>query len=65
MESEQFLSKDEFIKLYMAAKDDRERCLLQLMAGTGLRVGEISAQEDLLAQACEINLSPHLDTSKR
>jgi integrase/recombinase XerD len=41
MESEQFLSKEEFIKLYRAAKDDRERCLLQLMAGTGLRVGEM------------------------
>ena len=41
MESEQFLSKEEFIQLYRAAKDDRERCLLQLMVGTGLRVGEM------------------------
>jgi integrase/recombinase XerD len=41
MESEQFLSKEEFIRLYKAAKDDRERCLLQLMTGTGLRVGEM------------------------
>ena len=41
MESEQFLSKDEFIRQFKAAKDDCDHCLLQLMAGTGLRVGEM------------------------
>lgn len=34
---------DEFARLLKAAKDDREKCLLLLLAGAGLRVGEMVA----------------------
>jgi integrase len=43
MEAEKFLKPDEFAKLLKAAKDDRERCILLLLAGAGLRVGETVA----------------------
>ena len=40
MEAEKFLKPDEFAKLLKAAKDDHERCILLLLDGAGLRVGE-------------------------
>jgi integrase/recombinase XerD len=43
MEVEQFLRPDEFKHLLAATHDDRERCMLLLMAGAGLRVGEMVA----------------------
>ena len=43
MESEKFLKPDEFARLLKAAKDDREKCILMLLAGAGLRVGETVA----------------------
>ena len=43
MEAEKFLKPDEFARLLKAAKDDRERCILLLLAGAGLRVGETVA----------------------
>jgi hypothetical protein len=36
MEAEKSLKPDEFARLPKAAKDDRERCILLLMAGAGL-----------------------------
>ena len=42
MEAERFLKREEFDKLLAAAKDDRERCILYLFAGAGLRVAEAS-----------------------
>lgn len=42
MEAEKFLKPDEFSKLLEAAKDGRERCILLLLAGAGLRVGEMT-----------------------
>ena len=33
MESEKFLKPDEFARLLKAAKDDREKCILLLLAG--------------------------------
>jgi integrase len=42
MEPEKFLTYAEFNALLKAAKDDRERCLLFLLAGTGLRVSEMT-----------------------
>jgi integrase len=49
MEPEKFMTLAEFNALLKAAKDDRERCILLLLAGAGLRVGEmtqIRAEED-------------------
>lgn len=43
MEVEQFLRQEEFEHLLKAARDERERCILLLMAGAGLRVGEMTA----------------------
>lgn len=43
METEKFLTPDEFTRLLKAAKDDREKCILLLLAGAGLRVGEMVA----------------------
>jgi integrase/recombinase XerD len=43
MDAEKFLKPDEFARLLDAAKDDRERCILMLLAGAGLRVGEMTA----------------------
>jgi integrase/recombinase XerD len=43
MEAEKFLTPDEFARLLKAAKDDREKCLLLLLAGAGLRIGEMVA----------------------
>lgn len=43
MEVEQFLRQEEFELLLKAARDERERCILLLMAGAGLRVGEMTA----------------------
>jgi integrase/recombinase XerD len=43
MEVEQFLRPEEFELLLKAARDERERCILLLMAGAGLRVGEMTA----------------------
>jgi integrase/recombinase XerD len=42
MEPEKFLTPPEFNSLLKAAKDDRERCILLLLAGAGLRVGEMT-----------------------
>jgi integrase len=42
MEPEKFLTPAEFTALLKAAKDDRERCFLLLLAGAGLRVGEMT-----------------------
>jgi integrase len=42
MEPEKFLTHSEFNALIKAAKDDRERCILLLLAGAGLRVGEMT-----------------------
>jgi integrase len=42
MEPEKFLTPTEFNTLLKAAKDDREQCILLLMAGAGLRVGEMT-----------------------
>ena len=41
MEPELFLKKMEFENLLKAAKGDRERCILLLLAGAGLRAGEL------------------------
>jgi integrase len=43
MESEKFLKADEFARLLKAAKGDREKSILMLLAGAGLRVGETVA----------------------
>ena len=43
MEAEKFLRREEFDKLLQAAKDDRERCLLYMLAGVGLSVAEMSS----------------------
>jgi integrase len=40
MEPEKFLTHAEFNALLKAANDDRERCILLLLAGAGLRVSE-------------------------
>jgi integrase/recombinase XerD len=42
MEPEKFLTHAEFTALLKAAKDDRERCILLLLAGAGLRVSEMT-----------------------
>jgi integrase/recombinase XerD len=42
MEPEKFLIPAEFNSLLKVAKDDRERCILLLLAGAGLRVGEMT-----------------------
>jgi integrase/recombinase XerD len=42
MEPEKFLTHTEFNALLIAANDDRERCILLLLAGAGLRVGEMT-----------------------
>jgi integrase/recombinase XerD len=42
MEPEKFLSPAEFRALLKDAKDARERCILLLLAGAGLRVGEMT-----------------------
>lgn len=43
MEAEKFLKPEEFARLLKGAKDDREKCILLLLAGAGLRVGEMVA----------------------
>jgi integrase/recombinase XerC len=42
MEPEKFLTPAEFSSLLKVAKDERERCILLLLAGVGLRVGEMT-----------------------
>jgi integrase/recombinase XerD len=42
MEPEKFLTPTEFKALLKATKDVRERCILLLLAGAGLRVGEMT-----------------------
>jgi integrase/recombinase XerD len=42
MEPEKFLTPTEFNTLLKEAKDDRERCIPLLLAGAGLRVGEMT-----------------------
>lgn len=42
MEPEKFLTPTEFNGLLNAAKDDREQCILLLLAGAGLRAGEMT-----------------------
>ncbi|MGA9099793.1 MAG: tyrosine-type recombinase/integrase [Methanotrichaceae archaeon] len=41
-EPEKFLTLMEFNALLKATNDDRERCILLLLAGAGLRVGEMT-----------------------
>jgi integrase/recombinase XerD len=41
-EPEKFLTPIEFNALLKVAKNDRERCILLLLAGAGLRVGEMT-----------------------
>jgi len=41
MEPELFLKKMEFENLLKAARDDRDRCILLLLAGAGLRASEL------------------------
>jgi integrase/recombinase XerD len=41
VEPEKFLKPDEFAALLKAARDDRDRCILMLLAGAGVRVGEL------------------------
>ena len=50
MEVEQFLRPEEFEHLLTSARDEREKCMLLLLAGAGLRVGEMAAirAEDIL-----------------
>ena len=50
MEVEQFLRPEEFEHLLIAARDEREKCMLLLLEGAGLRVGEMAAirAEDIL-----------------
>jgi integrase len=43
MDAEKFLKPEEFAHLLEAANDDRERSILLLLAGAGLRVGEMTA----------------------
>ncbi len=43
MNPEKFLKPEEFARLLEAASDDRERSILLLLAGAGLRVGEMTA----------------------
>ena len=42
MEPEKFLTQTEFNALLKVAHDDRERCILLLLAGAGLRVSEMT-----------------------
>jgi integrase/recombinase XerD len=42
MEPEKFLTLKEFNALLKTTRDNRERCILLLMAGAGLRVGEMT-----------------------
>ncbi len=42
MEPEKFLTPAEFNALLRATKNDRDRCILLLLAGAGLRVGEMT-----------------------
>jgi integrase/recombinase XerD len=42
MEPEKFLTHAEFNALLKVAKDDRERCILLLLAGAGMRVSEMT-----------------------
>ena len=42
MEPEKFLTHAEFSTLLKTAQDDRERCILLLLAGAGLRVSEMT-----------------------
>jgi integrase/recombinase XerD len=42
MEPEKFLTPKEFNALLKTTKDDRERCILLLLAGAGLRVSEMT-----------------------
>lgn len=42
MEPEKFLTPTEFNTLLKSAKDDRERCILLLLAGAGLRIDEMT-----------------------
>jgi site-specific recombinase XerD len=41
MEADKFVRREEFDSLLRAAKDDRERCILYMLAGVGLRVAEM------------------------
>ena len=43
MEVEQFLRPEEFEHLLSATQNEREQCMLLLLAGAGLRVGEMTA----------------------
>ena len=42
MEPDKFLTHSEFNVLLKTVKDDRERCILFLLAGAGLRVSEMT-----------------------
>jgi len=54
MEPEEFLTHAEFNALLKAAKDDRERCILLLLAGAGLRVSEMT---QIMAEDVDISKS--------
>jgi integrase/recombinase XerD len=41
MQTEKFLRREEFDSLLHAAKDDREKCILYMLAGVGMRVAEM------------------------
>ena len=43
MQTEKFLQREEFDLLLATAKDDRERCILYMLGGVGLRVAEMCA----------------------
>jgi len=43
MQTEKFLRRDEFDRLVAAAKDAREKCILYMLGGVGLRVAEMSS----------------------
>jgi integrase len=62
MEPEKFLTPTEFKALLKATKDVRERCTLLLLAGAGLRVGEMTQ-----IQASDIDLQKgylHIQAAK-
>jgi integrase len=56
MEPEKFLTHAEFGSLLKAAKDDRERCILLLLAGAGLQ--EVKCQDE--AGKNRHRVHPHL-----
>jgi integrase len=66
VEPELFLEKIEFENLLKAAKGDRERCILLLLAGAGLRAGELVKIriDDIDLEECYLHI-PHGKGDKR